>query len=88
MPDDDKLVPSQDISSLNQQPEPGTTGQYMSVPEDIASAGHDTTTPYPDSPESLDQEITEGANREAIDPHHSFDRPAVDSVDEEEHGVR
>ena len=57
------------------------------VPEDLAKAGHDTTIPQADSPESLDQEIAEGANREDIDPQHSIDRPAIDNIDEETNGA-
>lgn len=86
--DDDNLIPSTDQTSLNARQEPGVTGTSMSVPQDLADEGHDTNEPQPDSPESLDQEITDGANREDIDPDHSYDRPAVDTIDEEENGVK
>jgi hypothetical protein len=61
---------------------------YTPVPQDLAELGNSTNIPRDDSPESLDEEISKGANREDIDPHHSYDRPAVDSIDKEENGVR
>jgi hypothetical protein len=54
------------------------------VPQDIIAAGHDTNEPQADSPESLDQDIAQGANREHIDPHHSYDRPAIDNTGNED----
>lgn len=82
------LNPSLDESSPNQKPEPGVTNQDHTVPHDALEAGHDTDLPQTsDSPESLDKEITDGANRENIDPHHSITRPSLDTIDKEENGV-
>ena len=79
--------PPRDSTSPNARPEPGSHDEQP-VPADLTNVGHDTaTTTDDDSPESLDEDITQGANREDIDPHHSYDRPAVDTIDEEENGV-
>jgi hypothetical protein len=86
---DEDLNPSMSQAPTNNQTEPGTTNQDMPVPEDEKNAGHDTNLPRTfDSPESLDQELSEGANREDIDPDHSMPRPeGVDSIDKEENGA-
>lgn len=76
-----------DQTPLPLQEEPGATNQRMDIPDEQVLAGHDTNLPRDDSPESLDQDISEGANREQIDPDHSIVRPDVDSIDKEEHGV-
>lgn len=82
------LVPSTDQDSIHMNGEPGATDKNFDVPDDMALAGNSTVEPRDDSPESLDEEITQGANREDIDPHHSIDRPAIDNIDKEEHGVK
>jgi hypothetical protein len=86
---DDDLNPSNNQAPLNAQPEPGTTNENMQVPQDQAHAGSDTDLPSTfDSPESLDQELREGANREDIDPDHSQPRPeGIDTIDQEENGA-
>jgi len=84
---DDNLIPSQDQDSIHHNGEPGATNTQFDVPEELAAQGHDTNAARDDSPESIDEEITQGANREDIDPHHSIDRPVIDTIDEEEHGV-
>lgn len=83
---DDNIVPTSDTTPLDLQSEPGDTSP-KTVPADIQAAGHSTNEPRDDSPESLDEEITQGADRERIDPDHSYDRPAVDTIDNEENGV-
>jgi hypothetical protein len=84
---DDGLLPSMDQTSPSSRFEPGITDKEMDVPEELVNAGQPTNGPEDDSPESLDEEITQGANREDIDPDHSYDRPAIDNIDEEENGV-
>ncbi|HSX32468.1 MAG TPA: hypothetical protein VLF43_04340 [Candidatus Saccharimonadales bacterium] len=69
------------------QSQPSDDDAAIPVPQDLVQAGHDTNEPQADSPESLDAEIAEGANREDIDPHHSIDRPSVDTIDEEAQGA-
>lgn len=86
-PTDDNLTPSTDQASIHHNGEPGETDKQFEVPNEIVSAGEPTNTPRDDSPESLDEEIAQGADRENIDPHHSITRPAIDNIDEEEHGV-
>jgi hypothetical protein len=85
--EDDGLSPSMDQTSLNSHSEPGITDEEMNVPEELVSAGQPANAPEDDSPESLDEEIAQGANREDIDPDHSYDRPAIENIDEEENGV-
>jgi hypothetical protein len=87
-PDDESLSPSPVVQPTSLNPEPGQTNTAMQVPQDIAQAGHDTNEPHADSPESLDQELAEGGNREQIDPHHSIVRPeGVDTIDQEANGA-
>lgn len=79
--------PSLGHTPVSQQDEPGKTNVRMQVPQDMINVGRNDNIPRDDSPESLDQEITQGARREDIDPQHSIDRPAIKNIDEEEHGV-
>jgi hypothetical protein len=84
---DDRLSPSTDTTAPNNRPEPGITNTEMKVPEDQRKAGHPTNDRENDSPESLDEDLSQGTDREEIDPDHSYDRPAIESIDKEEHGV-
>lgn len=72
---DENVNPSSDESQLNSPNEPGSTNTRFEVPSELANAGSDTNIPHADSPESIDEEISQGANREDIDPHHSITRP-------------
>lgn len=72
---DDNLTPLDDTTPSTPDI-PVAPIDNQAVPTDQVIAGHDTNEPPADSPESLDQEINQGAERENIDPHHSFDRPA------------
>lgn len=69
------LTPSEAQPPLTARDEPGTTNKTFEVPQDVANAGQATNLPEPDSPESLDQDLSQGTNREDIDPQHSYDRP-------------
>jgi hypothetical protein len=71
----------------DKQSEDSLTNQVQPVPEDMVRAGHDTNMPQADSPESLDQEIAEGADRMRIDPQHSIIRPEIDNIDDEANGA-
>jgi hypothetical protein len=85
---DDSLLPTADTTSVNAQSLPVMPQGNIPVPQDMVNAGHPTNEPRDDSPESLDEEITQGANREDIDPDHSYDRPAgVNSIDPVENGA-
>jgi hypothetical protein len=70
------LIPSDDTQVPNQQSIPAVPDDNIAVPQDMAVAGHDTNEPQADSPESLDQELNQGADRQNIDPSHSFDTNA------------
>jgi hypothetical protein len=75
------------VTSLNMQEEPLQPNTTFAVPTDLADAGRDTTIPQADSPESLDQEIAEGADRGSIDPDHTTVRPAINNIDKEQNGA-
>jgi hypothetical protein len=85
--EDHDLTPSIDTSALNTRPEPGATNVVFPVPTDMVNAGHSTNEPQADSPESLDQAISEGLNREEVDQEHTIVRPAIDTIDKEENGA-
>jgi hypothetical protein len=70
----DSLSPSAETTPPHQQSLPSTSDEDIPVPEDVTRAGHDTNESQADSPESLDQDISEGTDRERIDPHHSATR--------------
>jgi hypothetical protein len=81
-------VPDDNPNFPPDQPALPLPGDDIPVPEDEIAAGHDSNDPQDNaSPESLDEEISQGANREDIDSQHSFDRPAVDTIDKEELGA-
>jgi hypothetical protein len=85
---DENLLPTNETSTPEQQNEPGQTNRDFAVPEEQRNAGNDTNIEQDDSPETLDQELSEGVNREDIDPHHSIPRPeGVDTLDKEEYGA-
>jgi hypothetical protein len=74
----------EDMLSLTQKPEPGKTNVRILVPQDLVYSGRNTIElAHNDSPESLDEDITNGTDRERIDPHHSIIRPAVSTIDKE-----
>lgn len=74
-PDDDTLLPSQHQVPPSLQDEPHAPTEPTAVPEDLKKTGHDTNESAAiDSPESLDQDISDGSDRERIDPHHSSPR--------------
>lgn len=50
--------------------------QPRQVPQDQVEAGHSTNMPRPGgAPESLDDDLSRGSDREKVDPHHSITRP-------------
>lgn len=71
---DDTRLPSQNDEPITLRPEPATTGETYAVPTDMVQAGNTGPVLENDSPETLDEEISKGANREDIDPDHSYDR--------------
>jgi len=84
----DQDVPDSSPNPPIEPPAPPLPGDDIPVPEDEIAAGHDGNDPQDTaSPESLDEEISQGTNREDIDPQHSFDRLAVDTIDKEQLGA-
>jgi hypothetical protein len=77
--EDHNLIPSaHQADPLDQQAEPGQTNQPIAVPQAAAQAGHDTNEPQADSPESLDQDIQEGAERTQLNPDDNMFRPGTE----------
>jgi hypothetical protein len=71
---DDSQKPSPTTVPPQGQAFPDSIGKSIPVPQDQVNAGNNNTIPREvDSPESLDEEITQGADRERIDPQHSVD---------------
>jgi len=85
---DDDMVPTTDRRPLNNLTDPDALNKKFAVPQELVQAGHPTNAPRDDSPESLDEDLTLGTNREDIDPQHSIIRPAgVETLDEDALGA-
>jgi hypothetical protein len=71
---DDNLTPSPRTVSPQGQSFPDSLGKTIGVPQDQVNAGDNNAIPRDvDSPESLDEALTQGDDRDKIDPHHSVD---------------
>jgi hypothetical protein len=73
---DDNLTPS---TSNDDQSVPSLPTNNIPVPGDIAAAGQDTNEPQADSPETLDQEMSENPEDATVGTDHTLQQSADDT---------